>query len=110
MKILLLGNSEARKNLLQKYLGGNKEVLYSSTKKTVGVDFYHHKISNLEKIDPKLKKFNDLTAQLWDCSEKEEFREIMPYYLSGTQGGVILFNVCEKTSFQKAIELVNNFK
>ncbi|MHA2104869.1 MAG: hypothetical protein ACW981_15690 [Candidatus Hodarchaeales archaeon] len=104
----VVGNHEAGKIIFINKLLGQDGGTFEPTKATIGVDFYLINIS-ITKYYNKLKDDLRVVAQLWDFSEDEEFREILPYYLSGSQGGIAIFNVSQKSSFQSTVDRIERF-
>ena len=89
-KILIIGESGVGKTaIMQRFCENTFEPVYIST---VGVDF-----------KPKVIKVNNKTVkmQLWDTAGQDRFRNITASYYRGTQGVLIVYDVSDKTSFDK---------
>lgn len=101
-KIILVGDSGVGKSsLLLRYCEDSYSESFIST---IGVDF---KIKNVE-IDKKLVKL-----QLWDTAGQERFRTITASYYRGAQGMIIVFDVCERSTFENVthwIEQIRNMQ
>ncbi|MHA1982875.1 MAG: Rab family GTPase [Candidatus Hodarchaeales archaeon] len=62
----------------------------SDTRSTIGVDFSlkHMKI-NLDESDTNIIS---VALQIWDVAGEQKFREILPYYIQGTRGLILVFD------------------
>ncbi|MHA2104554.1 MAG: Rab family GTPase [Candidatus Hodarchaeales archaeon] len=84
-KVLVVGDSGVGKTTsVTRFVEGK----FLPTKKTIGVDFM------LKNVKINLEKSKEIKAvlQLWDFSGEAQFREILPYYVSGAQGVVYMFD------------------
>ncbi|KAL7713890.1 Sphingomyelin phosphodiesterase [Entamoeba marina] len=89
-KILIIGESGVGKTaIMQRFCENTFEPVYIST---VGVDF-----------KPKVIKVGNKTVkmQLWDTAGQDRFRNITASYYRGTQGVLIVYDVTDRTSFDK---------
>lgn len=87
-KVLVVGDSGVGKTTsVTRFVEGK----FLPTKKTIGVDFL------LKNVKVNLEKSKEIKAvlQLWDFSGEAQFREILPYYVSGAQGIVFYFDSTE---------------
>jgi small GTP-binding protein len=78
----------------------------SDTRSTIGVDFSlkHLKI-NLDESD---KYFVPVALQIWDVAGEQKFREILPYYIQGTRGLILVFDNHESLeSLNEWIRIIN---
>ena len=89
-KILLIGESGVGKTaLLERYCD---DVFNESLLSTVGVDFK----AKYVRVGGKTIK-----VQLWDPAGQEKFRNITTSYYRGTHGCLVVYDVTEKTTFEK---------
>ena len=87
-KILVIGNAGVGKtNILMRYIDDSFDMSYMST---IGVDF---KIKTV-KVDDVVVKL-----QIWDTAGQERFRTITSSYYRGAHAVLIVFDVCDTTSF-----------
>ena len=89
-KILIIGESGVGKTaIMQRFCENTFEPVYIST---VGVDF-----------KPKVIKVGNKTVkmQLWDTAGQDRFRNITASYYRGTQGVLIVYDVTDRSSFDK---------
>jgi GTPase SAR1 family protein len=102
------GNHEAGQTVFVDKLlsqGGGK---FASKKAEIGIDFFLINFL-ISKNDIGLKKDLKIVAQLWDYSTDREFREILPYYLSGSQGGIVIANASKEDSVQNTLTWLEQF-
>ncbi len=60
----------------------------SSTKMTIGVDFQVlHRVLNSDGEDPM-----NLTISVWDLGGENQFRFILPSYITGANGGLLMYD------------------
>jgi small GTP-binding protein len=62
----------------------------SDTRSTIGVDFSlkHMKIN----LDESEMNVIPVALQIWDVAGEQKFREILPYYIQGTRGLILVFD------------------
>ena len=90
IKVVIIGNSGVGKScMLTRFADQTYTDEYIST---IGVDF---KIRTVY-IDDKVVKL-----QLWDTAGQERFRTITTSYYRGAQGIVIVYDVCDRDSFNQ---------
>ena len=95
-KITLVGPSYSGKTeILNKYQNEN---FREDTKATVGVEF-SSKIIQKDKDIIKL--------QIWDTAGQERYRSITSAYYKGTKGFLIVYDITNKSSFDKVDEFIN---
>jgi Ras-related protein Rab-1A len=88
-KLLLIGNSGVGKsNMLLRFAD---DVYKEDHTATIGVDF---KICS-RNIDGKIVK-----SQIWDTAGQERFRVITSSYYRGSKGIMIVYDVCDRQSFE----------
>lgn len=89
-KLLLVGESNVGKSsLLLRFADNTFSNSYIST---IGVDF---KIRTV-KVDGKVIKL-----QIWDTAGQERFRTITSSYYRGAHGVMLVFDVCDKRTFER---------
>lgn len=92
IKILTIGDSAVGKTcLLMRYASDTFSPTFITT---IGIDF---KVKYAD-IDGKRIKM-----QLWDTAGQERFRAITSSYFRGAQGGVLVYDVSNPSSFQHVI-------
>lgn len=91
IKIIIAGNNGVGKTcLIHRFIDGRFD---AGTKATLGVDFSLKKVTI---SNPKHKYLIDL--HLWDIAGEDRFKEILPYYLSGTNGIMLVFDITNPLS------------
>lgn len=88
-KTLLIGNSSVGKSSLLLRFSDN--TFQESFYPTIGVDF---KIRTFEHEGSVVK------LQMWDTAGQEKFKTITSAYYKGAQGIILVFDLCDKKSFQ----------
>ncbi|XP_018603350.1 ras-related protein Rab-42a [Scleropages formosus] len=93
-RIILLGDSTVGKSsLLKRFTDG----VYSDVADpTVGVDFYARSLD----IEPAVK----IKLQLWDTAGQERFRSITTSYYRNSVGGLLVFDLTNRKSFEHVRE------
>lgn len=88
-KTLLIGNSSVGKSSLLLRFSDNifQETFYP----TIGVDF---KIRTFDHEGSIIK------LQMWDTAGQEKFKTITSAYYKGAQGVILVFDLCDRKSFQ----------
>ena len=86
LKMCMLGDGGVGKTTFIERIVSGK--FNSNTKMTIGVDFQviHKKIIR-ENMDPV-----NLTISVWDLGGEHQFRIILPSYITGANGGLLLFD------------------
>ena len=98
-KIVIIGDSGVGKtNLIGRYL---KNEYKEDSKATVGVEFGEKKyeINGLK-----------IKAQIWDTAGQERYRAITSVYYKGAKGGLIVFDLSSKSTFQNVEKWFNEIK
>ena len=98
-KIVIIGDSGVGKtNLIGRYL---KNEYKEDSKATVGVEFGEKKyeINGLK-----------IKAQIWDTAGQERYRAITSMYYKGAKGGLIVFDLSSKSTFQNVEKWFNEIK
>ncbi|XP_036603793.1 ras-related protein Rab-39B-like [Trichosurus vulpecula] len=89
-RLILLGDSTVGKSsLLRRYTEG---VFVDCIDQTVGVDFYVH----LMEVEPGVQ----VKLQFWDTAGQERFRSVTRSYYRNSAGGLLLFDVANRASFE----------
>jgi small GTP-binding protein len=88
-KTLLIGNSSVGKSSLLLRFSDN--LFQESFYPTIGVDF---KIRTFEHEGSVVK------LQMWDTAGQEKFKTITSAYYKGAQGIILVFDLCDRKSFQ----------
>lgn len=98
-KVVLIGDSGVGKsNLLSMY---TKNEFTQNTKTTVGVEFGTKKFVV---DDSKIK------AQIWDTAGQERYKSITSCYYKGAKGGIVVYDVTKKESFNNVDKWLQEFK
>ncbi len=100
VKICLLGEANVGKTSLVYRFIENK--FRDNYKATLGV--------NLLKKDTTIEGYGGATAQIWDLGGQESFRSLRRLYLEGANGGLIIFDMTNRTSFEKLNDWISSFK
>ncbi len=98
-KICIFGDGGVGKTaLVRRYLSG---LFDESTSMTIGLDCYSKKF--------KIKDLN-ITLQIWDFAGEARFRFLLPSYITGSSGGIFMFDITRYTSFNNFPDWLNIFK
>jgi len=98
-KVVLIGDSGVGKsNLVSRYI---KNEFTTNTKTTVGVEFGAKKF---EMGDTKIK------AQIWDTAGQERYKSITSCYYKGAKGGIIVYDITKKETFENVDKWLQEFK
>jgi len=82
LKILTAGDGAVGKTtLLHRYISGT---FLENSEMTIGVKF-HQKRTNIED--------DEINFQLWDFGGQQQFRHMLPRYVLGAQGALLLFDL-----------------
>ncbi|XP_065600608.1 ras-related protein Rab-42 [Cyrtonyx montezumae] len=89
-RVIMLGDSTVGKSsLLRRYTEG---VFLDAVNQTVGVDFYVQFVELEPGVQVKL--------QFWDTAGQERFRSITRSYYRNSAGGMLLFDLTNRASFE----------
>ncbi len=91
-KIVLLGQSFVVEQFCNKFL---TNYFVSDSKLTIGVDFWVKNV-NLKEINYKL--------HIWQFPVKERYRFLIPTYIRGTNGALIMYDIPNAKNLNKIIE------
>ncbi|XP_062510415.1 ras-related protein Rab-39B-like [Corticium candelabrum] len=92
-RLILIGDSTVGKSSLLRQFTEGRFIEVSDP--TVGVDF-HARIVNLDGVPIKL--------QLWDTAGQERFRSITRSYYRNAAGGLLVYDITNRTSFEHVKE------
>jgi len=98
IKITLLGEKNVGKTSLVYRFIENK--FRENYKATLGV--------NLLKKDMSIN--GGVSAQIWDLGGQESFRSLRKLYLEGANGGLVIFDLTDRDSFDNLNEWIESFK
>lgn len=100
-KILILGESLVGKSSILSRISENSFTEYLNP--TLGIDFKIVKIY--------LKNYKkEISMQIWDTAGQERFKSITESFFKGTHGVLIVFDLCNKNSFNKVQGWINSVK
>ncbi len=86
-KVVVAGAKDAGKtSLIRRYATGK---FHADLLSTIGVDFETKKVS----VDDK-----DILLNIWDFAGEKKFRILLPSYVSGASGALMLYDVTNKES------------
>ncbi|MFW9939639.1 MAG: Rab family GTPase [Candidatus Thorarchaeota archaeon] len=100
IKICLLGEAGVGKTSLVYRFIENK--FRENYKQTLGV--------NLLKKDVNIDEYGGVSAQIWDLGGQESFKSLRKLYLEGANGGLVIFDLTDRKSFDKLSEWIESFK
>lgn len=90
LKILIIGESNVGKSSL--LLRFTDDVFDPNLAATIGVDF---------KVKTVTVDGNKAKLAIWDTAGSERFRTLTPSYYRGAQGAILVYDVCNHSTFQK---------
>ncbi|MHA2129042.1 MAG: Rab family GTPase [Promethearchaeota archaeon] len=100
IKTVLLGEAGVGKtSLVYRYIENKFRESYKST---LGV--------NLLKKDVDVDGYGGVSAQIWDLGGQESFKSLRKLYLEGSNGGLVIFDLTDRKSFDKLNEWIGSFK
>lgn len=100
VKTVLLGEAGVGKTSLVYRFIENK--FRENYKSTLGV--------NLLKKDLDVEGYGGVSSQIWDLGGQESFRSLRKLYLEGANGGLIIFDLTDKKSFDKLNDWLESFR
>ena len=99
LKIVVVGDSGVGKtNLIRRFIQNDFQ---SNSKATVGVEFF----SKSFKINDNVFKI-----EIWDTAGQERYKSITAAYYKGAKGGLVVYDVTSKTSFDNVDNWVSEIK
>jgi small GTP-binding protein len=100
IKIVLLGEAGVGKtSLVYQFM---EKKFRENYKQTLGV--------NLLKKDMHIEGYGGVSAQIWDLGGQEPFKALRKLYLEGANGGLVIFDLTERNTFDKLPEWIESFK
>jgi len=100
-KIIVVGESGTGKSSL--VLRSTEDVFLKDQTATLGIDF---KLKTLRS-----KIYHQLfRLQIWDSAGQERFKAITRSYYKGAHGVVVVYDICNRTSFEKVKEWVEEVR
>eukprot|EP00695_Tsukubamonas_globosa_P003791 TRINITY_DN831_c0_g1_i1.p1 TRINITY_DN831_c0_g1~~TRINITY_DN831_c0_g1_i1.p1 ORF type:complete len:216 (-),score=90.60 TRINITY_DN831_c0_g1_i1:133-780(-) len=99
IKLLLIGDSGVGKSCL--LLRFSDDSFTTSFITTIGIDF---KIRTIELDGKRIK------LQIWDTAGQERFRTITTAYYRGAMGILLVYDVCDESSFQNVRNWMKNIE
>ena len=99
LKIVVVGDSGVGKtNLIRRFIQNDFQ---SNSKATVGVEFF----SKSFKINDNVFKI-----EIWDTAGQERYKSITAAYYKGAKGGLVVYDVTQKTSFDNVDNWISEIK
>ena len=99
LKIVVVGDSGVGKtNLIRRFI---QDDFQSNSKATVGVEFF----SKSFKINDNVFKI-----EIWDTAGQERYKSITAAYYKGAKGGLVVYDVTSKTSFDNVDNWASEIK
>ncbi|XP_076827869.1 ras-related protein Rab-42b [Brachyhypopomus gauderio] len=93
-RIIMLGDSTVGKSsMLKRY---TEDLFLETINQTVGVDFYVHFLE----VEPGTR----VKLQFWDTAGQERFRSVTRSYYRNSVGGLLVFDVANRASFEHVRE------
>ncbi|XP_026857392.1 ras-related protein Rab-42b [Electrophorus electricus] len=93
-RIIMLGDSTVGKSsMLKRY---TEDLFLETINQTVGVDFYVHFLE----VEPGVR----IKLQFWDTAGQERFRSVTRSYYRNSVGGLLVFDVANRASFEHVHE------
>jgi small GTP-binding protein len=100
IKIVLLGAAGVGKtSLVYQFM---EKKFRDNYKQTLGV--------NLLKKDLHIEGYGGVAAQIWDLGGQEPFKALRKLYLEGANGGLVIFDLTERKSFDELPEWIESFR
>ncbi|XP_062848223.1 ras-related protein Rab-39B-like [Trichomycterus rosablanca] len=93
-RIIMLGDSTVGKSSMLKRF--TEDLFLESINQTVGVDFYVHFLE----VKPGIR----IKLQFWDTAGQERFRSVTRSYYRNSVGGLLLFDVGNRASFEHILD------
>ncbi|KAI0260382.1 ras-domain-containing protein [Gloeopeniophorella convolvens] len=90
VKLLLLGVASVGKTSLMVRFASHAWLPESEARPTIGVDTWTHKLSVHGKR---------VNLSIWDTAGEERFRAITSSYYRGTRGIILVYDICNRASF-----------
>ena len=98
-KIVIFGDAGCGKTTLTKRFISN--LFIADSHMTIGVDFETRTL-NVDERNVKL--------MMWDFGGEERFRFILPHYVSGAMGGIMMYDITNYSSLSHVADWINVIK
>ncbi|MFW9970856.1 MAG: GTP-binding protein [Candidatus Odinarchaeota archaeon] len=103
LKICLLGDKGVGKStLMETILKASEKVTTKKQKDKIGVDFFNVKVRDIDS--------EDVILQLWNIIDEERFKQIQQNYYVGADGGIIFYDITDKSSFENIDHYILAFR
>lgn len=103
LKICLLGDKSVGKStLINTLLKDSKNVTFKKQQNLIGVNFCNVKFSDIDE--------EDIILQIWDIIDDERFTHIQQNYYVGADGGIIIYDITNKSSFESIVNYISEFR
>jgi len=98
LKVLLIGEPYVGKtSIFRRYIKDDYEEGY---KATIGADFFSKEVNLGDR---------DVIFQIWDTAGQERYRSIGQSFFRGTDACILVYDICDKSSFDALSEWVERF-
>ena len=103
LKICLLGDKGVGKStLMNTLLKDSKNNTFKKQEDIIGVNFCNVKLSDIDG--------EDIIMQLWDIIDEERYKQIQQNYYVGADGGIIFYDITNKSSFESIDHYISAFR
>ncbi|AMD19280.1 HBR379Wp [Eremothecium sinecaudum] len=109
LKLVLLGESSVGKSsIVTRFTTGE----FHKNQATIGAAFTTKSISWVEKATSNSEEMvqKTLEFEIWDTAGQERYRSLAPMYYRNSEVALVVFNVTERTSFNKATSWIDELK
>ncbi|MFW9994073.1 MAG: Rab family GTPase [Candidatus Odinarchaeota archaeon] len=104
-KVVIAGPSKAGKTcLVHRFVD---DVFLPDAITTIGVDF---SLKYISFVGPDPGVEGRMALQIWDMAGEDKFRTLLPYYLAGTQGIILVFDITDPGSLGALAEWLEVLK
>ncbi|MHA2295312.1 MAG: Rab family GTPase [Candidatus Hodarchaeales archaeon] len=104
-KVIIAGPSKAGKTCLVQRLVD--DVFLPDFTKTIGIDF---SLKHISLANPDSSLDERIALQIWDMAGEDKFRALLPYYIAGTHGIFLVFDITDPKSFGELAEWLEVMK
>jgi len=103
LKICLLGDKGVGKStLMNTLLKDSNNISSKKQQDIIGVNFYNVKLNDVDG--------EDIILQLWNIIDEERFKMIQKNYYVGADGGIIFYDITNKSSFENIDNYLSAFR